>query len=164
MKLSFLLRKALSFKRLPYFEQLWFLPVWMLLGLSRFAIIVFAFRRLAPWLGAHIQACVWVPVLGRREEALALHIGRVVRLAARYTPWESNCFPQAVVARLLMGLYGVPYTLFLGLTRDQQISGITAHAWVAAGRVSVVGGNSFDQFTVVGCFASPRLAALFANT
>lgn len=164
MKLSSLLRKARSFQRLTYFERLWFLPVWTLLGLSRFAILAFSFRRLAPWLGAHTQACVWVPVLDKREEARALHIGCVIRLASRYTPWKSNCFPQAVAARLLLGLYGVPYALFFGLTRDQEISGITAHAWVAAGRVSVVGGNSFDRFTVVGCFVSPQLADLFANT
>lgn len=159
MKLSFLLHKARSFQRLPYFEQLWFLPVWWLLGLSRFAILAFAFRRLAPWLGVQAQACVWLPVLDRREETLALHISRVVRLASRYTPWQSNCFPQTVVARLLLGLYGVPYTLFFGLTRDQDASEIKAHAWVVAGRVSVAGGRSFDQFTVVGSFVAPQLAA-----
>lgn len=153
-----LLRKARSFRRLPYFEQLWFLPAWMLLGLSRFAILAFEFRRLAPWLGIHTQTRAWIPILNQRDEAMALHISRIVRLASRYTPWQSNCFPQAVTARLLLGLYGVPYALFFGLARDRDTAEMKAHAWVAAGRVRVTGGNSFEQFTVVSCFVSPRLA------
>lgn len=160
MKLSSLLRKARTFKSLPHFEQIWFLPAWLLLGLSRFAILAFSFRRLAPWLGAYQQTYIWIPVLDKREEALALHLGRVVRLASRYTPWQSNCFPQAVTARLLLGLYGVPYALFFGLARDQEASELKAHAWVVAGRVRVAGGNSFDRFAIVGCFVSPRLATL----
>lgn len=161
--ISSLLRKARNFLRLPRFERLWFVPAWVLLGVSRFAILAFSFRRLAPRLGAHGRACVWVPVLDKREEELALHIGRIVRMAARYTPWESNCFPQAVTARLLLGLYGVPYALFFGLARDGSVSEMKAHAWVAAGRVRVAGGNSFEQFAVVGCFVSPRLASVFAD-
>ena len=88
-----------------------------------------------------------------------MQIGRAVRLAARYTPWDSNCFPQAVVARLLLGLYGIPYALFFGLRRDPDSGAMLAHAWVAAGRVRVTGGESFGQFTVVGVFVSRNLAA-----
>lgn len=89
-----------------------------------------------------------------------MQIGRVVHLAARYTPWNSNCFPQAVVARLLLGLYGIPYILFLGVSRVPDTRGMTAHAWVAAGRVRVTGGAGFTQFTTVSCFVSPLLADL----
>jgi len=35
-----------------------------------------------------------------------------------------------------------------------------AHAWVVAGRIPVTGGQSFGQFTVVGCFVAPRLAGV----
>jgi len=87
-------------------------------------------------------------------------IGRVVRLTANYTPWDSNCFPQAITARFLMGLYRIPYIFFFGLLRDPtNPSGMKAHAWVAAGPVPVTGGVSFGQFTVVGCFVAPSLAA-----
>lgn len=151
-----LLRKMRNFLRLPRFVQLWFLPAWLLLGLCRLAILTFPFRRLASSLGMHSQASVWLPVLNQREEARAFRLSRVVHLASRYTPWDSNCFPQALAARLLLGLYGVPYALFFGLARDPNASGMQAHAWVAAGRVRVTGGNSFDRFTVVGCFVAPN--------
>jgi len=158
-----LLHKTGSFMRLPWFVQLWFLPVWVLLGLNKFLIRVVTFRRLAPHLGDHAGASPWLPILDKQQEHRALQISRVVRIASRYTPWNSNCFPQAVTARLLLGLYGVPYILYFGLMRDPGSPGVKAHAWAAAGRVRITGGLGSNQFTVVSCFASPCLANLLGR-
>ena len=148
-------RKLRSFLRQPLFLQAWFLPVWILLGFCKTAILLYSFRRLAPLLGEAVGTSAWVPLLTRGEEARALQIGRVVRLAARYTPWDSNCFPQAVAARVLLGLYRIPHALYFGLMRDLDSTSMQAHAWVAAGRTRVTGGFGFDRYTVVGCFVSP---------
>ena len=152
-------RKFLSFVRLPLFTQLWLLPLWLTLGISKALIFTLSFRRLAPHLGQAMGVAPWVPLLDPAQQARALQIGRAVRLAARYTPWDSNCFPQAVAARLLLGWYGVPYALYFGLMRDAQSLEMKAHAWVSAGRVAVTGGASFGQFTVVGVFVSPGLGS-----
>ncbi len=160
MTFSTLVRKARSFAHRPWFEKLWFIPVWLLLGASRFAILTVHFKRLAFWLGEHEGVTPWVPLVDSRSEAKALSISRVVQMAANYTPWKSNCFPQAVTARILLELYGVPYSLFFGVNRDAENMVLKAHAWVASGRVRVTGGMSFDQFTVVSCFVSPRLTTI----
>ena len=153
-KISTILRKLRSFSGRSGFEKLWFLPVWMLLGLSRFLILTVHFRRMAPWLGMRTGIDPWVPLIDPVSVARAVSIGRVIGMASKYTPWLSNCFPQAVTARILLGIYGVPYCLFFGVSRDPADSGMKAHAWVAAGPVRVTGGASFGQFAVVGCFAS----------
>jgi hypothetical protein len=152
---STLIRKARSFAHRPWFEKAWFLPVWLLLGVSRFIILAIPFRHLALRLGVHEGIAPWVMLADSRAEAKALSISRVVQMAANYTPWQSNCFPQAVTARILLGLYGVPYSLFFGVNRNAEDAMLVAHAWVAVGRVRVTGGVSVDQFTVVSCFASP---------
>lgn len=121
-------------------------------------ILLVPFRRLALGLGESSGSTAWVPLLDAREEAMAVAISRIMQSAARNTPWNSNCFPQAVVARMLLGFYGVPYVLFFGVTRDAAGAKIMAHAWVAAGRIRVTGGEGFSRFTVVGCFVSSRLA------
>jgi len=157
--LHILLRKAANLGRYSAFVKLWLAPAWLLLGISRALVLAVSFKRLAPRLGRHGGAAPWVPLLEGKQEARALQIGRVVRLAARYTPWDSNCFAQAVTARLLLGLYRIPYALYFGLARDSSKGPMKAHAWVAAGRVRVTGGPSFRQFTVVGCFVAPQLAA-----
>lgn len=158
MNLSTLIRKVRNFARRSWFERAWFLPAWLLLGVSRFLILFVPFRHLALRLGTHAGIAPWVPLITRCQEARALSIARAVAMAARYTPWNSNCFPQAVAAKVMLGLCGVPNNLFLGVTRDPVEVTLKAHAWVAAGRVRVTGGGGFDQFTVVGCFVSSCLA------
>lgn len=131
--------------------------LWVLLGLSRLVILVFSFRRIAPHLGKPVGISSYIPLLTPPQEAKAAQIGQAIRLAARYTPWVSNCFPQAVTARLMLGAYRIPYSLYFGVMRDLETHEYKAHAWVATGRVAVTGGFGFNQFTVVGCYLSSRL-------
>lgn len=155
MSITTLLRKSRSFARRSWFEKAWFLPAWLLLGASRFLILFVPFRHMASRMGKHAGLNSWIPLVDARQNVRAMSIARVIALAARYTPWKSNCFPQAVTAKVLLGLYGIPNSLFLGVSRDSAAVKLKAHAWVAAGRVRVTGKYSFDQFTVVGCFVSP---------
>jgi hypothetical protein len=152
-----LLRKARSFLSQPLLSQFGFIPVWILLGAAKVLILCVSFRRLAPHLGKHAGISAQVPLLTPTQETRALQISRLVRLVARYTPWDSNCFPQAVIARLLLGWYDIPYVVYFGLMRDSKSTELKAHAWVATGRVRVTGGTSFGLFTVVSCFVSPGL-------
>ena len=72
-------------------------------------------------------------------------------MAATVTPWNANCQAQAIAARCLLGLWGVPYALFYGVaSAPQQV--MKAHAWVCCGPVAVVGGDAFNEFTVVAVF------------
>ncbi len=157
MMISTLIRKARGFARRSRFEQAWFVPAWLLLGAGRLLILAVPFRSLAGHLGMRAGIAPWAPLINARREAKALAISRVIRMAARYTPWTSNCFVQAVAARVLLGIHGIPYCLFFGVGRDPGAE-LQAHAWVVSGRVQVSGGESFDKFTVVGCFAAPELA------
>jgi hypothetical protein len=149
-----LIRKVRSFAGLPLFTKVWLVPAWLELGLSRALILVVPFRTLAPRLGTAQGTAANVPLLTPAQEARARAIGRTIRLAARYTPWTSNCFPQAVVARTMLGMHGIPYAIHFGLMPDGN-AGMRAHAWVVAGRVPVTGGHSFSHYTVVGVFAGP---------
>lgn len=154
-----LIRKTRSFLRQPLFVQLWFPLVWILLGISKTMIFTVPFPRLAPRLGQPTGVAPWLPLLNEAQARRARLIGQAVRMTARYTPWDANCFPQAITARWLLGLYGLPYVFFFGLKRvADEAEGMKAHAWVAAGPVRVTGGYSFNQFTVVGCFAETTLA------
>jgi len=150
--------KGRGFLRLPAFTQLWFIPVWLLLGMARVMILIISFPRLARTFGHPLGVAAWVPLADTRQRARARQVGRAIRVAARYTPWTSNCFPQALAARLLLAMYRVPCTLCFGLVREAGT--VKAHAWIVCGPVAVTGGASFGHYTVVGAFAScpPRAA------
>ncbi|AAM34950.1 hypothetical protein NY99_10660 [Xanthomonas phaseoli pv. phaseoli] len=141
--------------RLPRFERLLLVPAWVLLGLVRAAVRWLGFRRLAPWLGDQVSVPPALPGLDARAERRALQIGRTVRLAARYTYWDSNCLAQALAAHYLLGLFRVAHLLCLGVTRSDDGAQLQAHAWVLAGSARVTGGRASERFTRVGCFV-PR--------
>ena len=159
---STLIRKVRSFAELSVFTKLWLVPVWVSLGFSRTLIAILPFRKLAPMLGTAHGTTADVPPLTPAQEERAVAIGRTVELVARYTPWTSDCYPQAIVARMLLGIFGVPYAIHFGLIRGDDCGtgpssarrdrGMCAHAWVVAGRVAVTGGPSFGRYTVVGVF------------
>lgn len=155
--MAFDLTKLKRFTRHPRFVKAWAVPVWLLLGLSKIAIFTVSFRRLQPILGTFVGVSPWVPVVSSDAENRARQIGAVVRLVSRYTPWESNCFPQAIVSRLLLSLYKIDYCLFFGVCRGRGEDPFDAHAWIAVGPVRVIGGWSFHKYTVVGVVVSPGL-------
>lgn len=154
-----LVAKIRHFRALPDGTKYWLVPAWLLLGLGRAAIVVIPVRYLAYSLGARCGPYPWVPLIDVKQQQRANTIARALVVASRYTPWQSNCFPQAIAASILLRSSGLPYTLFLGVARGDSETRYVAHAWVTSGRVCVAGGRSFGRFTVVETFASHQLVA-----
>lgn len=145
-------RKLRTLRALPAFTLFWLIPVWLLLLLCRLAIMTVPMRHLSRAFGQDMGVCPWVPLAGPRRIARARDIRRTIGLAASYAPATANCYPQALAARLLMALYGLPHAIHFGLRRDG--AGVAAHAWVVCGPVAVTGGDGFGTYTVVRSFAS----------
>lgn len=130
------------------------------LGLARAAVLLLPFPRLSRWLGASIGAVALMPLATPAQMRRASLIGRVIGKMARYTPWNSNCLAQALLARMLLGALHIPYALHLGLLPKAVAPGETlAHAWVVCGRVFVTGDNGFANYPVVAVFVSAGLAS-----
>ncbi|MBW8752002.1 MAG: lasso peptide biosynthesis B2 protein [Propionibacteriales bacterium] len=128
------------------------------MGLSRLAILVLPFAAVRRALGEHRAPVASAedpsPPLDEAALLRARRIGATVQLAARHTPWRSECYPQALTARLLLGLARVPHVVSFGVRRDGDA--LVAHAWVHAGGLTVTGGTG-HRYTEVGAFAwAPR--------
>jgi hypothetical protein len=149
---------ARGFGQLGRKDQARLVAAWSLLGLCRIAILLLPFSVLRRALGESTVPGRDGDRVGRppREDALvrADRIGATVRLAARHTPWRSECYPQALTARVLLGLVGIPHVVSFGVRRDRDA--LVAHAWVRVGEVVVTGATGHD-YTEVGAFAwAPR--------
>lgn len=143
-------RAVRGLRRLRPSDRRRFVVCWALLGVSRLLILLLPFSLLRRMLGAN----------NARDEALpfpacglasARRIGEMTRLAARHTPWRSECYPQALAARIQLVIAGIPNTLSFGLRRSAD-GALLAHAWVTVGELSVVGGDP-QPYTVVGSFS-----------
>lgn len=151
-----LVHLARGFASLGHTDQARFAAAWSLLGLSRFAILVLPFTVVRRALGERRDPGAPAPLIPVDDATAtrAARIGAIVRLAARHTPWRSECYPQALTARLLLAVSRIPHVVSFGVRRDGDA--LVAHAWVHAGGVPVTGGSAHD-YTEVGSFAwTPR--------
>jgi len=147
-------RKLATWHALPRPEKLWLPPVWLLLGVARVSALLLPFRFLIHLLGGHSPAGVGDVSAAPPHLIQARHLGRAIGIAARHTPWNANCLAQALVARLLLRLHGIPHVIHLGVRRTPE-GALAAHAWVDAGPVRVTGGSDTGHFTVVQTFCHP---------
>lgn len=121
-------------------DRLQFAAVWILLGLARALILIAPRGSVARLLGAdRPDTASTVGVLSEAQLWRIAKLGRVVRTAADQTPWASECYPQALVARFLLVLRRIPHEVSFGLLRDGDE--LKAHVWVRAGGYEVTGGD-----------------------
>jgi len=129
-------------------EQRLFLEAMLWLALSRLAILVVPFRRIAHFLG---HTMVETPSHPLPHMTAPLQISWAVRTAGRYTPWESKCLAQAMAAKMMLKRRRFPTTLYLGLLKEGE-KGLSAHAWLRCGDLVLTGAPVHRQFTVVAAF------------
>jgi hypothetical protein len=65
-----------------------------------------------------------------------------VRVTSRFVP-VANCLPQAMTTQILLGRYGHPATLRIGVGHNEA-GNFQAHAWVESYGAVVIGGTE-DQ-------------------
>jgi len=93
----------------------------------------------------------------------ARRIGWAVRAVSNYTPWQSNCFPQALTAKILLRNREIPSTLYMGAafrkgeaekgeppsSFDSQLTG---HVWLRCGSEYITGGDAREEYGAVVAF------------
>ena len=113
------------------------------LGVARIMLVVMPFRRLSERLAAGPSATPDQP-----SSEFLERVGFAVRAAANNVPWRSNCFPQAIAARMLLRRQGYSTKIHLGVESDGE-GDIAGHAWLTCGETVVVGGDDPERYTVM---------------
>jgi hypothetical protein len=131
--------------------------VW--LGVARFAILALPLRRIKSYLGHHLleSKIKESPAVLKR----ARRISWAVRTMSRYTPWNSNCFPQAIAAKRMLQRRQIASTLYLGFSKEGPPTlegwGGEGHAWLRCGPLYLTGGQNRHRFVALSTFAEEDL-------
>jgi hypothetical protein len=120
------------------------------LGMTRAILLLVPFKYIAPKLGRQMKVEVDDSNKDNPPE-WARRIAWAVEIAAWQTPWESACLTQAITGKFLLKQHGLETRLFLGMKRDPQ-GELSAHAWLKAGNVIIIGANGHETFTVLSVF------------
>jgi len=142
--------RLVNLARRPAGDKWLLVKVYLLLGISRFAINVFSFPRLEKYLGARLTETP--DNIADYQLQLANKMRWAISTASQCTPWNSNCFPQALTAKILLRRAGIPTTLYMGVAFKTGGSELQGHAWLRCGPLNVTGGDNNDEFGAVASF------------
>ncbi len=146
-------KKLGQWAMLSFEDKVWLLLAYVFLGFCRSIILVVPMRFISPYLGNCYKNFTFCVCPSKKQTVTADRIGRLIRIAANHTFWNSSCLTQAMVARILLGLCHIPYVFYFGVSKDGDCK-LRAHAWVCSGSVFVSGGNGFDRYVVTATFTS----------
>jgi hypothetical protein len=143
---------------MPFKQKNMFFINFFLCGIARFHIKLLPYKYIAPYFGTCCRMMVASTIISRQQIQQALLIGRSVKLAARFTPWDSSCLTQAMVAKFWCQYHRIPYLFFIGFAKNgEKPLGKEAHAWITAGPVALTGGHSLSSHQVVLSYSNQML-------
>jgi hypothetical protein len=135
--------------KLSKFSQLDGADKWLLLRatawllIARLMLAAMPFNRLSARLAAESDL-----VATESDPEFLERVGYAVRVAANHVPWRSDCFPQAIAARMLLKRYGHAAIIHFGVERVGD-DGLEGHAWLTSGDTIVIGDTDLDRYTEI---------------
>jgi hypothetical protein len=131
-----------TWQRLAWRDRWLVVEALILLALGRATVLFVPFKRVAPHLGtAQQETPTGAP------NAIAAQVAYAIYLVSRHTPWNSNCFAQALAGHLMLRRRRAANTLYLGVYKKNEI--FEAHAWLRNGDLIVTGAGGHERFTVI---------------
>ena len=133
--------KLIRFARLDGADKWLLMRAMAWLGVARLRLVLTSFQELSERLSNDAPDTRVDP-----DPEFLRRVGFAVGAAANNVPWRSDCFPQAIAARMLLKDSGHASTIHLGVEKSGE-GGIAGHAWLTCGDVVVVGGQHLDRYT-----------------
>jgi hypothetical protein len=147
-------RKRISqFAGLSGQDKRWLLLSFISLGFCRSIILLLPLRYIVPFLGKQNYPQKFCVCPTQIQICKARRIGRMIRIVAKYTFFNSTCLVQATAARILLGRSRIPYLFYFGVNKNVGNT-LQAHAWVCVGPVFVTGGDGFADYTTITVYSN----------
>jgi hypothetical protein len=112
-----------------------FLKTFCLVLLIRLGLWLAPFRKMRAWVDKLAQPAAGVVPTGWPSPQ---QIAWTVAAASHYIP-QASCLTQALTTQIILGRYGHPATLRIGIARSDN-GQIQAHAWIECNGQVVIGG------------------------
>jgi hypothetical protein len=87
-----------------------------------------------------------------QQKEMAASVKLAVSRVDRYMPWGTECYTQALTAKLMLRRRGVPTVLLVGFRKSEK-GEIQGHAWLKIGPYFITGfRHDMDTYVVNGKF------------
>lgn len=86
--------------KMPLKKKVWFIILYPISGIGRFASLVLSLKKIFWYLGyTHGNTQLCIPA-SEEQLILAYKISKTATLVSRYVPWESKCLIDAIMVKL----------------------------------------------------------------
>ncbi|WP_363321767.1 lasso peptide biosynthesis B2 protein [Sphingomonas sp.] len=92
------------------------------------------------------------------DERFIGEIRRALDAATRRLPFRTKCFERGLAAQWMLRRRGIDSTLFYGAALETD-GALSAHVWVRAGDIAVVGCENASDYALLACFPAENASA-----
>lgn len=128
----------------PALRSLFWQAFW-LSAIVKFTLVFLPFRKVLEWKGKMDVETPSGP--DESSEGFRKTLQSAMRLCKRYAPWPTECYTQAITARILLRRKGLPGTVYIGFHRKSDGS-FAGHAWLRSYDRVITGREEMDKFVV----------------
>ena len=140
------MRLIRTFLKMPLKQKLLIPQVFVLMAYYKFRVHKRPFAALAPKIG---QLGYETPIEASPRNARLVY--ELMESMFRRIGWKDSCLIRALTAKKLLNRMGEKCTLYMGV-RKRDGEGLSAHAWLRCGKLTVTGGEIKDEYTVTAVF------------
>jgi hypothetical protein len=145
-----LIRKIKSFADTPASFKWIFLKAWFLSAFVKITLVFLPFSRVMKWKGQPGKETPTLP--DPRTDEYRRMLQSAMRLVALYTPWKSECYTQALTAKIILQQRGMPATIYIGFRRDRT-GAYEGHAWLRSYDRIITGNQEINTYQVHTCYS-----------
>lgn len=140
------MRLIRTFLKMPLKQKLLIPQVFVLMAYYKNRVHKHPFAELAPKIG---QLGYETPIEASPRNARLVY--ELMESMFRRIGWKDSCLIRALTAKKLLNRMGEKCTLYMGV-RKREGEGLSAHAWLRCGKLTVTGGEIRDEYTVTAVF------------
>ena len=140
------MRLIRTFLKMPLKQKLLIPQVFVLMAYYKNRVHKHPFAELAPKIG---QLGYETPIEASPRNARLVY--ELMESMFRRIGWKDSCLIRALTAKKLLNRMGERCTLYMGV-RKREGEGLSAHAWLRCGKLTVTGGEIKDEYTVTAVF------------
>jgi hypothetical protein len=138
-------RKIKSFTGSSYQVKILFLRAYFLSGLVKLTLVFLPFSKVLKWQGnINVESPDYSDEISAEFRK---SLQAAMRLCRKYTIWKTECYTQALTAKVLLNKKGISGTVYIGFKKEDNGSYI-GHAWLRSYDRFITGYEEKNSYTV----------------
>jgi hypothetical protein len=146
-----LLKKANSFIKMPALRKRLFVEAVYTSAIVKFSLLFMPFNQVSRWLGNRNPEVSDAQTLSEKDVYL-LETQKALKLCDKYTPWPTECYTQALTAKILLQRRAISSVLYIGFKKGEN-NHFEGHAWLISQSHVITGHCDFRQYQVHSFFS-----------